>query len=133
MINNYTIDVKGYYPRMEIDHSTGREYTDVAYEYGQVKFIGTKKEMEAELRRMRYVSPGINIIGVDWDEDYHKVHEKYFETHIIKKRKGTEVNLKELNDNESVVMGDGETYHWLLTERTKVEDAEERFNRLRNS
>jgi hypothetical protein len=40
---------------------------------------------------------------------------KYGKTHHIKKMWGTEVNLKNLEPNESVVMGDGKTYYWKLT------------------
>jgi hypothetical protein len=45
------------------------------------------------------------------------IEHKYGKTHNIKKRKGTEVDLTHLNENESVVWGDGKTYHYLLTKK----------------
>lgn len=41
---------------------------------------------------------------------------KYRETHQVFKKKGTEVILEALEDDESVIWGDGETYHYLLKE-----------------
>ena len=52
------------------------------------------------------------------ESDYEKVYALYGETHKIKMRPGCEVNLQHLNDNESVCMGDGESYHWLLIKNT---------------
>ena len=43
------------------------------------------------------------------------IEEKYKNTHTVKKRQGTEVDLRHLNENESVIWGDGKTYHYLLT------------------
>lgn len=48
------------------------------------------------------------------------ITEKFGETHHIKKVWGTEPDLRNLNDNESVVWGDGKTYHWLLTEKLET-------------
>ena len=42
---------------------------------------------------------------------------KYGKTHYVEKKKGTEINLKNLEDNQCVVWGDGETYHYLLTKK----------------
>ena len=39
---------------------------------------------------------------------------KYRKTHQVFKRKGTEVDLRSLEKDESVIWGDGETYHYLL-------------------
>jgi hypothetical protein len=41
---------------------------------------------------------------------------KYKKTHDVFKKKGTEVDLRNLEDDESVIWGDGETYHYLLKE-----------------
>jgi hypothetical protein len=46
-----------------------------------------------------------------------KVQLLYGKKYDIVKRPGTEVELADLKDGESVCYGDGETYHWLLTER----------------
>ena len=42
---------------------------------------------------------------------------KYRKTHQVFKKKGTEVNLESLEDDESVIWGDGESYHYLLKEK----------------
>ena len=42
---------------------------------------------------------------------------KYSKTHTVEKKKGTEVDLRNLEANQSVVWGDGETYHYLLTNK----------------
>lgn len=42
---------------------------------------------------------------------------KYRKTHKVEKRKGTEVDLRNLEDNQSVIWGDGETYHYLLIKK----------------
>ena len=39
---------------------------------------------------------------------------KYRNTHQVFKRKGTEVDLTKLAYDESVIWGDGKTYHYLL-------------------
>ena len=49
------------------------------------------------------------------------VRQKYSKTHHIKKVFGTDVDLYNLEPNESVVFGDGQTYHYKLTEKTKEE------------
>ncbi|MDP8171524.1 hypothetical protein QJU96_09550 [Pasteurella skyensis] len=54
------------------------------------------------------------------DPDVKKVVEKYGDTHVIKARKGCEVRLDELEDNESVVCGDGENYHFVLTPKEAI-------------
>ena len=41
------------------------------------------------------------------------------ETHNIKRVKGVDVNLQDLWEGQSIVYGDGETFHWLLTEKSK--------------
>lgn len=46
-----------------------------------------------------------------------EVTAKWGETHDIEKVMGTEVDLTLLNDNQSVVWGDGETFHWRLTKK----------------
>ncbi len=51
--------------------------------------------------------------------DFQAVHDKYGTTHDIKKVYGVEIDLRNLNPNECVCWGDGATYHWLLTEKTK--------------
>ena len=45
--------------------------------------------------------------------DLSIVH-KYRDTHQVFKRKGTEVDLRNLEYDESVIWGDGKTYHYLL-------------------
>ena len=44
--------------------------------------------------------------------------DKWGKTHTIKKVIGTEIQLGNLNKNESVVYGDGKTFHWLITLKT---------------
>lgn len=42
----------------------------------------------------------------------------YGATHTIQKQRLVgEIDLRYLNNNESVAMGDGKTYYWLLTEK----------------
>jgi hypothetical protein len=48
--------------------------------------------------------------------EYKKVFALYGKTHKIEKRAGTAVFLPLLKDNQSIVWGDGKTFHWLLTE-----------------
>ena len=45
---------------------------------------------------------------------------KYRKTHQVFKKKGTDVNLQNLEDDESVIWGDGESYHYLIKEKTKL-------------
>jgi hypothetical protein len=45
------------------------------------------------------------------------VEHRYSKTHHIKKMFGTDVDLRNLEPNQSVCMGDGKTYYWLLTEK----------------
>lgn len=49
------------------------------------------------------------------DPDVAKAFDKYGATHKITPRIGTEVDLRRLKPNESVVYGDGRTYYFLLT------------------
>lgn len=42
---------------------------------------------------------------------------KYRKTHQVFKKKGTEVNLINLENDESVICGDGESYYYLLKEK----------------
>lgn len=53
-----------------------------------------------------------------YDKHYIRIKLKYSETHTIEPVFGTEVQLKSLKDNESVVAGDGKTYHFRLTLKT---------------
>jgi len=48
-------------------------------------------------------------------ENHKKVNQKWGATHNIEKVMGTTVELDKLGKNQSVVWGDGETYHFLLT------------------
>jgi len=48
-------------------------------------------------------------------EDYRFVYDKYFKTHKVDKVMGTDVDLRTLEDNESVMYGDGETFHFKMT------------------
>ncbi len=88
MIKNFKITIKGYMPVMQYDSILGRDYCDVSDQYGQTEFTGTDEDLKKEIARMRAVSPGISIIGIEESE---------------------------------------------YIEPVKVEDAEERFNILRNS
>jgi hypothetical protein len=49
--------------------------------------------------------------------DYPEVFERYEDTHIVTPRKGVRVDLRKLKPNESVVWGDGKTFHFKLTKR----------------
>ena len=45
------------------------------------------------------------------------IQKEYSKTHNIKRVYGDcEVNLKQLDDNQFVLMGDGRTFYYLLTE-----------------
>lgn len=48
-------------------------------------------------------------------KDFPQVYAKYEGTHMVTARLGTRVDLTKLNSNESIVYGDGETFHFLLT------------------
>ena len=48
-------------------------------------------------------------------QDFPEVFKKYKGTHMITARLGTRVDLTKLAANESIVYGDGETFHFLLT------------------
>ncbi len=50
--------------------------------------------------------------------DYESMMEKYGATHSVDKRMGCDIDLRTLKENQSVVYGDGETYIWIITERT---------------
>ena len=56
---------------------------------------------------------------IEIDNNFLAVHQKYGATHEIKKVFATEVDLQTLEKNQSVCWGDGASYHWLLTEKTK--------------
>jgi hypothetical protein len=51
----------------------------------------------------------------DNDENLKKVREKYGKTHKIEAVLGTRPILAMLASNQSVVWGDGKTYHFRLT------------------
>jgi len=48
---------------------------------------------------------------------YLTLKKLYGETHDIEIFAGTSIDLEFLNDNESVVIGDGESYYFKLTEK----------------
>ena len=54
------------------------------------------------------------------------VEQKYGKTHHIKKVFGTHVDLRNLEKNQSVCWGDGETYHWLLTKKEDETNSKEK-------
>jgi hypothetical protein len=49
-------------------------------------------------------------------KDFPEVYEKYSATHTVTARHGTKIDLTKLEKNQSVVWGDGKTFHFLLTE-----------------
>lgn len=49
------------------------------------------------------------------DNNYKRAFAKYGKTHEIEKVMGTRVDITKLKDNQSVIWGDGETYHFRLT------------------
>lgn len=51
------------------------------------------------------------------DVNWLKVNECWGKTHHIEKVWGTTVEMSSLKDNQSVCWGDGETYHFRLTEK----------------
>ncbi len=59
------------------------------------------------------------------DPDFERVKAKWGKTHIIQKVMGTKAELKELNPKQSVCWGDGETYHFLLTEKPPMKTVAE--------
>jgi len=66
------------------------------------------------------VKAGIPIVGSTLllskeDENLKRIYEIYGKTHKIEAIKGTEVDLKLLEDEESVAYGDGEFYYFKLT------------------
>lgn len=50
-------------------------------------------------------------------KDFPGVFTRYSETHTVIARQGTRVDITKLNKNESIVYGDGETFHFLLTKK----------------
>ena len=59
-----------------------------------------------------------------------EISELYGTTHTIKKQRLLgEIDLRCLSDNESVAMGDGKTYYWLLTKK-ELQAKNSRRNRL---
>jgi hypothetical protein len=64
---------------------------------------------------------GIPIIGSDLflsdnDTKLNRMRAMYGKTHNIEAIKGTNVDMSKLEKNQSVCWGDGETYHFRLTE-----------------
>lgn len=52
-----------------------------------------------------------------------QITERWGATHEIQKQRLVgEINLRHLNKNESVAMGDGKTFYWLLTEKDVVKN-----------
>lgn len=51
------------------------------------------------------------------DSNYQKVLEKYGKTHAIEAVIGTSPKLSSLKNGQSVCYGDGELYHFRLTEK----------------
>ena len=52
-----------------------------------------------------------------------QITERWGATHeISKQRLVGEIDLRSLNKNESVAMGDGKTFYWLLTEKDVVKN-----------
>ena len=49
-----------------------------------------------------------------------RVNDRWGKTHTIAKIMGTDVDLRNLKDGESVCYGDGKTYHFLLTAKTTL-------------
>lgn len=58
-------------------------------------------------------------LSLDPTEKDRKMVELYGKTHIIEKRKGINVFLPMLKNNQSVAYGDGKSFYYLLTEREK--------------
>ena len=46
-----------------------------------------------------------------------QVEYKYRFTHTVEKKKGVEIILRNLEENQMVIWGDGETFHYLLTQK----------------
>lgn len=53
---------------------------------------------------------------------FSHVYKKWGDTHKIEKVKGVTVDLRTLADDESVVYGDGNTFHFKLTRLTKQDN-----------
>lgn len=53
--------------------------------------------------------------------DEHKIKALYGKNYTYEKIYTTEVNLSQLTKNQSVCFGDGKTYYWLLTKKSKEE------------
>lgn len=47
--------------------------------------------------------------------DFPEVFKKYEGTHMVTARLGTRIDLTKLDKNQSVVYGDGKSFHFLLT------------------
>lgn len=67
------------------------------------------------------VQLGIPVIGSSFflsanDENLKKVREKYGKTHKVEAVKGTKAILAKLAKGQSVCWGDGQSYHFRLTE-----------------
>lgn len=68
------------------------------------------------------VKSGIAITGSNLllpldDEDLKKVTDRYGDSHHIEPVWGTSVDLTVLKLNETVCIGDGQTYHFKLTDK----------------
>ena len=77
--------------------------------------MGNQTSIKNEIAQL-----GISVVGSSLflsadDENLKKVREKYGKTHTIEAVKGTKVVMAKLAKNQSVVCGDGESYHFRLT------------------
>ncbi len=52
------------------------------------------------------------------DINWVKINEKYKSTHVIEAVWGIKPRLDKLQSNQKVCWGDGETYHFRLTEKS---------------
>lgn len=58
---------------------------------------------------------GSNLFLAPDDPNVKKALDRYGQTHSIEAVKGTSPLLSKLKENQSVIWGDGETYHFRLT------------------
>lgn len=63
------------------------------------------------MRRSKYIKLDQNKIR----EDFPHVYERWELTHKIEAVLGVEVDLRKLAENESVLYGDGKSFHFKLT------------------
>jgi hypothetical protein len=66
---------------------------------------------------MKIKIEGSDLFIDDTHADYIKVMEMYGATHDVTPVIGTQPDLRRLKSNESVVWGDGKTFHFKLTKR----------------